>query len=308
LKLETSLSYLIKYQVSSVKIANLNIHKSKSRVYNVNGPVKPNSRRGTKMNEEYYELEDVIKLLNKSRSTIIREANEGKIPTEGEKRNRRYPKEAIDTIAAIEESKRKKKSEPRLIFSPSTPNDLWQEVAIGRTLYGDDDIVSYRTLMEWREINDEMFMSLKSKGKVVGYSSLMPLEEEAIISLLKDEIREENIPLHAIKQWSDPGISVYVASVTVKPVDQPAIEKERAGIVIANTIKWALSLDRQFRVKNWYSIGATEEGQKLLESLGFDEIISLYNGERKGYHLANIKKSKNLISRIKTREELSRVE
>ncbi len=248
------------------------------------------------MNKGYYELEDLIRLLKKSRSTIIRETNAGKIPSEGEKRNRKYPKEAIDAIVEIDESKKKKEHE--LVFSPSTPNDSWQEVTIGRQLYGDDDIVPYKTLLQWGEINDEMYMSLKYKNKVVGYSSLMPLEEEIIVDLVNDRIRERDIPLDAIKQWTDQDISVYVCSVTVKPSGNSTRDAERAGIIIKNTIKWALSLDRQTRIKNWYGIGATKEGQHLFEALGFDEIVSLNNEERKGYYLDNIKKPVRLINRI----------
>src|SRR5215469_15501610 len=94
----------------------------------------------------------------------------------------------------IEKKKGKNKTVPGLLFSPSTPNDSWQEVKIGRALYGDDDIVPYKRLMEWREINKEMYMSLKAKGKVVGYSSLMPMEEDVIIDLINDKIRMRDIP------------------------------------------------------------------------------------------------------------------
>jgi hypothetical protein len=254
------------------------------------------------MNNEYYELEDLIKLLNKSRSTIIREANAGKIPSEGEKRNRRYPKEAIDAMVEIEEKKKQRKKPPDLIFSPSSPNDSWPEVKIGRTLYGDNDIVPYKRLMEWREINDEMYMSLKVKSKVVGYSSLMPLEENIILDLINDKIRERDIPDEAIKQWTDRQLSIYVASVTVEPSGNETIDTERAGTIIKNTIKWGLAMDRQFNIKNWYSIGATEKGQNLLEELGFTEILSLYDGERKGYYLDSIKKPISLINKIKQRE------
>jgi uncharacterized protein YuzE len=249
------------------------------------------------MSDQYYTLEEVMRKLNKSKSTVIRETNAGKIPSEGKKRNRHYPKEAIDALVAIEENKRKKKKEPELVFSPSTPNDLWQTVAIGREQpYGDDDTVSYKTLLEWREINDEIFLSLKNNGKVVGYSTLMPLEEEVIISLIKDEVREKDIPLNAIKQWSNPNISVYVATIAVKPSGDKKQDSGRAGTVIKNTIKWALKLDRQADIKNWYSIGATKEGQNLLEELGFEEIVSLYGGERKGYYLEDIKKPVRLVS------------
>jgi hypothetical protein len=259
---------------------------------------KCRSGKEKRMSKEYYELEDLIKLLKKSRSTIIREVNTGKIPSEGEKRNRKYPKEAIDIIAELEEQKREKSKEPELVFSPSTPNDTWQEVAIGRQLYGDDDIVPYKTLLEWGEINDEMYMSLKYKNKVVGYSSLMPLDESILISLVNDKIRERDIPLTAIKQWTDPGISVYVCSITVKPTDNLTRDSERAGIIIKNTIKWALSLDRQVKIKNWYGIGATEKGQHLFKELGFTEVVSLYNGERKGYYTDSVTKPVSLIRKI----------
>jgi hypothetical protein len=255
------------------------------------------------MSSNHYDLETVMKMLNKSRSTVIRETNTGKIPSEGEKRNRKYPKEAIDAMVELARQKQKKNKAPSLVFSPSTPNDTWQEVQIGRELYGDDDIVPYKQLLEWGEVNDEMYMSLKLNNKVVGYSSLMPLDESVLLSLLRDEIRERDIPLDAIKQWSDSNLSVYVASVTVKPLgeetDNAATrEGERAGIIIKNTIKWALSLDRQFNIKNWYSIGATKDGQELLEGLGFKEILSLYNGERKGYYMDDVKQATQRMNKI----------
>jgi predicted DNA-binding transcriptional regulator AlpA len=272
--------YLIKFPVYNIKVA------------------KPIKKGEKSMSNEYYSLEDLIKLLNKSRSTIIRDTNAGKIPSEGKKGSRRYPKEAIDAMIEIKEQKRNKNKEPDVIFSPSTPNDTWQEVKIGKELYGEDDIVPYKTLLKWNEVNNEMYMSLKYKKEVVGYSSLMPLEEGIIIKLIRDEIRERDIPTDAIKQWTDQNISVYVCSVTVKPSGDKGRDAERAGIIIKNTMKWALRLDRQTRIKNWYSIGATKEGQKLLETLGFEEIASLYNGERKGYYLEDIRKPVGMASRL----------
>jgi hypothetical protein len=254
------------------------------------------------MGAEYYQLEDVVKLLKRSRSTVIRETNSGKIPSEGVKRNRVYPKEAIDAMVEIEQKVKEKNKGPNVIFSKSTHNDSWQEVQIGRELYGEDDIVPYKRLLEWAEINDDMYMSLKVNGKVVGYSSLMPMDEDVIKALIKDEIREQDIPDEAIKQWTDPNVSVYVASVTVKPSGNATRDSERAGIIIVDTIKWALSYDRQFQIKNWYSIGATKEGQHLLEELGFVEIMSLYDGERKGYYLDNMSAPAKVVSRIMQRD------
>ena len=250
------------------------------------------------MSDQYYTLEEVMKKLGKSRSTVIRDTNAGKIPSEGEKKNRHYPREAIDAIAEIQQEKKKGKELPRFVFSPSTPNDSWAEVAIGRSLYGEDDIVPFKRLLEWREVNDEMYMSIKENGKVVAYSSLMPLEPDTIIALLEDKIRERDIPLTAIRQWTDPQLSVYIASLTVKPSKNLQKDRELGGLILRNTVQWALSLDRQSDIRNWYGIGATKEGQRLFERLGFTEIISLYDSERKGYHLKDVKTPVKFISLI----------
>jgi predicted DNA-binding transcriptional regulator AlpA len=256
--------------------------------------------------DQYYTLDEVMKKLNKSRSTVLREAKSGQIPSEieeGKKKGRRYPKQAIDALIAIQQEKERDKKVDRLIFSSSTLNDLWAEVTIGRILYGEDDIVPYKRLLEWREVNDEMFMSLKEDGRVIAYSSLMPLEENVIRLLLEDKIRERDIPLTAIKQWTDPEISVYTASITVRPSGNSLKDRERGRIHIRHTIKWALSLDRQLDIKNWYGIGATAEGQRLFERLGFTEIVSLYDGKRKGYYIEDVKKPVKLFSQFLKRME-----
>src|SRR5437016_4376872 len=104
------------------------------------------------MEQDYYSLEEVMKKLAKSKSTVLRDAKAGLIPSEieeGKKKGRRYPKEAIDVLAEIELEKRSRNKTPHLVFSPSTPNDLWAEVSIGKELYGEDDIVPFKQLLKW---------------------------------------------------------------------------------------------------------------------------------------------------------------
>lgn len=252
------------------------------------------------MSAEYYSLEDVMKLLAKSRSTVLREAKSGLIPSEieeGKTKGRRYPKQAIDALVEIQKKKQKTKLD-KYAFSYSTPNDLWAEVSIGRELYGDDDIVPFKQLLEWRDINDEIFMSLKDNGKVAAYCSFMPVDESVILPLVEDKIREHDIPLHAIRQWTDPQLSVYAASITVKPTGDTGTDTEIGSLILRHALKWALSLHRQCDIKNWYAIGATHAGQELLEDIGFSEYISLNNGERKGYTLDNIEKPAKTVYRL----------
>jgi hypothetical protein len=115
----------------------------------------------------------------------------------------------------------------------------------------------------------------------------MPIDENIIRPLLEDTIRERDIPVHAIKIWTEPKLSVYVATVTIKPSENAGQDLWRGKLLLKHTIKWALTLQRQYDIKNWYGIGATEKGQRLFEALGFQEIVSLYNGQRKGYFLEN---------------------
>jgi len=255
---------------------------------------------------DYYTLEEVMNLLNKSKSTVIREANAGEIPSvlePGKKRGRLYPKKAID-ILVERQKKRGRGKPPKIVFSYSTISNMWEEVEIGRELYGDDDIVPYETLLDWHDINEEIFMSLKEEGRVIAYSNLMPLEERILLPLLEDKIRERDIPLDAIKQWTDPRLSVYVASVTVKPTGDEITDKNRGLMILRHTLKWALTIQRQYDIKNWYGIGATKEGQKLFEALGFQEIFSLYKGERKGYKLGNsITPSASILNKMLEKEE-----
>jgi len=254
------------------------------------------------VNTEYYTADEAMKELKKPRSTFFKEVENGLIPSEieeGRQRGRRYPKKAIDILAQrINRPKSKDKGPTHLIFSPSSIADLWSEVQIGTELYGADDIVSFDTLLEWRDINDEMFMNLKDQGHVVGYSSLMPIDENILIPLLQDRIREQDIPIKSIRQWTDPQLAVYIATVTVRPSGKQQQDKERGRFLIRQTVKWALTLNRQFNIKSWYGIGATKEGQHLFESLGFEEITSLYEGERKGYRVQDIKQPVKLINAL----------
>ena len=260
------------------------------------------------METEYYTAEEAMKKLNKPRSTFFKEVESGFIPFElepGRQRGRRYPKQAIDVIARRQQIRYKQKGPTHLIFSPSSPADMWTEIQIGISLYGEDDVVPYEKILEWRDINDEMHMSVKERGQVVAYSCLMPLEEKILSPLIQDQIRERDISNKAIKQWTDSQLSVYLSSLTVNPTGNQTRDKEIGRFIIRQTIKWALALYRQFDIKNWYGIGATPEGQSLFEALGFTEIANVHEGKRKGYILQNVDNPVRLIKRFLRETEKS---
>ncbi len=138
------------------------------------------------------------------------------------------------------------------VFSLSTPNDLWAEFTIGRSLYREENIVPYKRL-------------------------------------LKSRLQERDIPPDAVRQWAEPRLSVYVAHIAIKSSGSLLKVRNLEQLVIEHTIEWMLSLDKQYDITNWYGIGMTAEMQYLFESLGFTEIASSYNCDRKGYLLAHLK-------------------
>jgi hypothetical protein len=168
--------------------------------------------------------------------------------------------------------------------------DIWIAVNNARQLYGLDDVISFERALEWRDINPDISMSVKQGKLLAGMVTYLPLEEQVILALLRDDMRERNIPDQAIRQWMDPQISVYIAGIAIVKTEEEdkQVDSLRGRFLLRNAIKWAITLTTQYDIKNWYSIGVTSEGQAIAEALGFQEIMSLEDGKRKSYVLDSI--------------------
>jgi predicted DNA-binding transcriptional regulator AlpA len=247
--------------------------------------LNPNLIEGrTEMEKQYYKPEEVMKLLNKSRSTFYREVEDGSIPSEleeGRKRGRKFPKEAIDAHAKL----LKPKNKTKLTFGPTTNSGLWASYQNHLKIYEVEDIVTYDKLLEWREVNYDIFMEAREGNKRVGGVTFLPLAEDIIQSLIDGKMREQNIPLSAIRKWSDEELTVYVPSISITHTENRQKDKERGHFVIKNAIRWAFSLDRQYDIRKWYAIATTPEGEKLVKHLGFSKI----EGKRNAYLLTDIR-------------------
>ena len=251
------------------------------------------SEKGLVMGVEYIDAKEAMKILNMPTTTFYREVEAGNLPyklEKGKKRGMLFPKEAIELHAHMQ--KKAKKKPVHHAFTRATNADIWTAVENARRIYGEEDIIPYRKVVEWREINDEMTMSIKEDGQFVGCTTFLPMDERIIHDLISDKIRERNIPNWAIKKWTDPKLSVYIASIAVEESEDINLDRERGMFLLRHTIKWAVMLSHQYEIKNWYGVRATPIGQTLLEELGFKEIVSLEKGDRKGYILENLHHSK----------------
>src|SRR6266571_5447716 len=257
------------------------------------------STREERMETIYISAKEAAKILDMPTTTFYREVEAGNIPyrlEKGRKRGMIFPKEAIELHAHM---KKKSKRKPvHHAFTRATNADIWAAVENARRIYGEEDIIPYKKVLEWREINDEMSMTIKEDGQFVGCATFIPLEERVIHLLLQDKIRERNIPTSAIKKWTDPRLSVYIASIAIEQSGDTDLDKERGLFLLRHTIKWAITLTQQYNIKNWYAIGATEVGQTMLERLGFKEMVSLEEGARKGYLLKDVHHPSKLLNKF----------
>lgn len=251
------------------------------------------------MSTQDYTAEEAMAVLKMPRSTFFKEVEKGNVPSvldPGRKRGRRYPKEAIDIYAIL--LHKQKRPPLDFSFSRATNADIWVAIENARRLYGDNDIIPYKKVLEWRFINDEMTMILKDHDIFAGSSTIMPIDEPVIKSLLKDEIRERDIPDKAIRRWTDLKLSAYIASVAIVSSGDEKKDTYRGWFLLQHTIKWTIALYHQYDIKKFYSIGVTATGQNILERMGFREINSLEGGKRKGYILEDISKPTRLMSRF----------
>jgi len=253
--------------------------------------------------KEYYKPEEVMELLGISKATLNRRAEDGTIPSEleeGRKRGRKYPKEAIDAHVKL---LKRKEGNAKLTFGLATNSELWASYQNHFRLYEPEDIVTYDRLLEWREANYDIFMSAREGGKRIAGVTMMPLEEDVIKSLINEEVREQNIPPEAIREWTDKNLTVYIPSISIHHTGDAQKDRDRGRFIIRSAIRWAISLDRQYDIKKWYAVAATPEGKKLVEHLGFEKIA----GKRDAYLLTDLKKAtkpiKAFIDRLEEESE-----
>lgn len=252
--------------------------------------------------KEYYKPEEVMKLLDISKATLNRRAEDGTIPSElaeGRKRGRKYPKEAIDAHVKL----LKRKDTAKLTFGLATNSELWASYQNHFSFYEPEDIVTYDRLLEWREANYEIFMSAREGGRRVAGVTMMPLDEDVIQSIINEEMCEQNIQSEAIREWTDKNLTVYIPSISIHHTGDSQKDKHRGRFIIRNAIRWAIALDRQYDIKKWYAIAATTEGKKLVEHLGFKSIA----GKRDAYLLTNLQEAtkplKAFIDRLEAESE-----
>jgi len=254
------------------------------------------------MDDNTYTAEEAMEILGMAKTTFYEEVNAGNIPSileKGRRRGRRFPKEAIHIHAQL----LRKGQDIHRTFDRATNADLWTAIEYDKELYGDNDIISYKRALEWKTKNNDIFMMMKEGEELAGTVTFIPLEENTIQALLNDKIRERNIPDWAIRKWNEADLSVYIPTISIFPTGKKSADRGRGRSLVCYAVRWALTLNRQYDIKNWYAIAATEEGKHLLQGIGFTPV----EGTREGYFLDNLETAmpivKDLLKKIEIEEQ-----
>lgn len=227
---------------------------------------------GEKM--DYYTPNEVMNLLGKTKTVFYDMVKSGEIPWElapGHQRGKRFPKAAIDALVKLYQQT---DSDGGRTFESSTNRDLWVGSQSVKAFYDPDDLVPFDKLVMWRSMNPDIYRTAKEGGQRIGGVTLLPLEESVIHSILKGALREQDIPIRAIKKWTDTNLSVYIPNIAVAKTDDKKIDKARGRYLLRQTLTWVNQISRTSDIARWYAYGATREGVKLLEDLGFSPFPS----------------------------------
>lgn len=247
---------------------------------------------------DYLTAEQAAKIMSEPLPTFYRKARQGIYPNKKVKGKLQFPRQAIEAHARILQS-----GEDTLTFARATNADIWSRIEYNTTIYGEEDMITYQRALQWRAANSDICMSIYDAGRMVGGVTIMPVDEPIILALAHDEMREKDIPLSAIRKWSERNLSAYIPTISIIKSGKPRRDTKVAAFLLRNTIRWAISLHLQHDIKNWYAVGTTPEGQAISEALGFQVFLSLEGGERKAYKLDNLRQGSQMLKHFVERVE-----
>lgn len=233
---------------------------------------------------------EAMAMLKKEKSAFYEGAKQGVYPSVKVKGRLLFPREAIEVLASLEAPE-----ESGLHFQRATNADIWERSQRNLKIYGPEDMISYQRALEWRKQNGDICMSVYDGPVMCGGVVVMPVDEPVILALCHDEMRERDIPLSAIRKWTDKQLSVYLPTISIIPSGDARLDAKRGAFLIKSAIRWCVSLHVQYDVKNWYGIGVTPEGQAILEALGFQCFLTMEDGERKSYKLESLKNGSHIL-------------
>jgi hypothetical protein len=192
-------------------------------------------------------------------------------------------------------------------IEPATSTDISWIAGFEAQVYSKDDAVPELILTDWFARNPNGFSTIKRDGERIGHIDLLPLNDSAFSRFTRGVITEREIrgsELHASEE-RDLVTNIYVESLAVIPPDGFA-----AAPAIRHLLFSCMALIERVgnpeRIENIIAVAATNEGQRLLQALGFD--VLSYAKDRKDRHDLYAVQLAELLARLPRRLRRARAE
>lgn len=233
------------------------------------------------MKEEWVTSEDGIKLyaeVGLSENTFFRNAREKKIrktiPEERE-RGALYSLEDIEKVVDFYKIKRGKRVEAIKKVTEKENKTDWVKssdlpylLALDYEMYGIEESVDLSITHAWWKKNPYMcriLYSAENRKDVWGYITIIPMEEETIIKLLKRELHERDIrPSHILTYEPGKEYQAYAASVVVHPEHRNHIRD-----LMKSLLNYWCSQYPEIKLSKIYAYADSQEGWSLIKHLFF---------------------------------------
>ena len=102
-------------------------------------------------------------------------------------------------------------------FERATEADIPEIVEISRSIFTNISIPA-ETRIQWLRKNADTFFVLKSEDLIVGYASILPLKQENIDKLVREEIGAEDLTADDVEVFlPDTPTHLYIMAIGVDP-------------------------------------------------------------------------------------------
>jgi hypothetical protein len=260
---------------------------------NVSSQREFSSRRARKKppRDDLYTASQAIAKTGIAKSTFQRLAREKRIQREVPpgKKEGFYPKSFIDNLTFHLQGKTSYQEVLAVLeqIAPITPSlrgvtdwirfdDLPFVQHLDLELYGPDQTVDMSVTYRWWKKNPYMcriLFNAQDRRDIWGALTIMPLPEELIYRLLRQEISEREIKPEDIFVY-EPGRAYhgYIASVIVRPQHQAHLRS-----LVQSMLDFWCQEYPEIRLQKLYAYGASAEGRRLIRHLFFSRRYDLGN-------------------------------
>ncbi len=172
-------------------------------------------------------------------------------------------------------------------------------------------IASAETRLAWMERNPDICYVSAFKDKIVGYTTILPLEQEKIERILRNEDFVKDIKPEEIKPFDKKTpVDIYIMTMVTDPGLSRTEKRTYGSSMVRGLENVIIDLGkRSVPIKNLFARSDTPDGIRILRKMGFMEILSttdmrnfVINVEESGIPLIQEYKEALAKSRQKTRE------